>query len=136
MGNAFNANLNGNGYPNHHPNGHRLYSTSNSNSNYRNSSAAASRPQRSLHSATKSPRSVSYGNVMQSKSKLNNSFVPPPQIQFVMPSERKQLSEKEKKKIDKKKAHKIKQSVGAFFHSFKSKKNPKYSKEELSKIAK
>merc|ERR1711933_132325 len=85
--------------------------------------------------SSKSPRSLSYGNAVQN----NNSkpFVPP-QVQpiaLLMPSERKKLAKKQKKKTEKNKAHKIKKSVGAFFHSFKSKKNPKYSQEELSKIA-
>merc|ERR1712129_572833 len=117
------------------PNGHRLYSTSNSHSNYQNNSRSVAR--------AKSPRSVSYGNVMQSQSK-SNAFVQPSQAQpmqsfnLLMPSERKALAKKQKKKEDKKKAQKIKESVGAFFHSFKSKNkaNPKYSREELKKIAK
>jgi len=108
--------------------GQRLYSNSNSNSNHRNHSQQLS---------SKSPRSLSYGNALQSNPK---PFIPPQPPQpivhsLLMPSERKKLAKKQKKKTDKKKAHKIKQSVGAFFHSFKSKKNPKYSKEELRKIA-
>eukprot|EP01084_Bolivina_argentea_P064807 118144_1 len=74
------------------------------------------------------PRSNSFGN-----NPFERPLPPNPPVSLLLPSEKKKIVKKSGKK---KRAQKIRKSVGAFFSHFTSKKNPKYTVEDLNKIAK